>query len=116
MESSSSPAELATLRALINTANLAPDAKHTALWCVDQLPNLYADFGRTNESRFGDTIRRLGQGVLKRMGEDDAGEDAGRVSDALVVQLGGLHERLGLAPLHLQSGAAPPKSRRKKSA
>jgi len=112
---STSPAELATLRTLIQTANLAEDVKHSALWCVDQLPKLYADFGRTNESRFGDAIRRLGQGVLKRMGEVGAGEDSDRVGNALVAQLGGLHERLGLAPLHLQPAVATAKGRRKKS-
>jgi hypothetical protein len=113
---SNSPVELATLRALINTANLAADAKHTALWCVDQLPKLYADFGKTNERRFGDAIRHLSQGVLKRMGEDGAGADAGRVGDALVAQLGGLHQRLGLAPLFLKPATVPAKGRPKKSA
>jgi hypothetical protein len=113
---SNSLAELATLRTLIQAANLAADAKHTALWCVDQLPKLYADFGRTNESRFGDAIRHLSQGVLKRMGEAGAGADAGRVGDALVAQLGGLHQRLGLAPLPLRAATAAPKKRSKKSA
>jgi hypothetical protein len=113
---STSPAEITALRSLIEDAKLAPDAKHTALWCVDQLPKLYAEFERTNESRHGDAIRRLGQAVLKRMGEDGAGADAGRVGDALVAQLGGLHQRLGFAPLPLKPGAAPAKGHRKKSA
>jgi hypothetical protein len=113
---SNSPAEITALRTLIQSASLSPDAKHTALWCVDQLPRLYADFERTNESRFGDTIRRLSQGVLKRMGEAGSGADAGRVGDALVAQLGGLHQRLGFAPLPLKPGAAPAEGRRRKSA
>jgi hypothetical protein len=113
---SNSPAEITALRTLIETASLTPDAKHTALWCVDQLPRLYADFERTNERRFGDAIRHLSQGVLKRMGEAGAGADAGRVGDALVAQLGGLHQRLGLAPLHFKPGAMPAKGRGKKSA
>jgi hypothetical protein len=113
---STCPVELATLHTLIQAANLAADAKHSALWCVDQLPKLYADFGRTNESRFGDAICRLSQGVLKCLAEHGAGDDAGRVGEALVAQLGGLHERLGLVPLPLKQGTAPVKGRRKKSA
>jgi hypothetical protein len=113
---STSPVEITALRTLIQAANLSPDAKHTALWCVDQLPKLYADFGRTNESRFGDAIRRLSQGLLKRMGEAGSGADAGRVGDALVAQLDGLHQRLGFAPLPLRPSAAPAKGLRKKSA
>ena len=111
-----SPVEIATLRTLIRAANLAPDAKHTALWGLDQLPELYADFGRTNESRFGDAIRRLSQGILKSLAEHGTGDDAGRVGDALVAQLGRLHERLGLTPLPLKPGTAPARGRRKKSA
>jgi hypothetical protein len=83
---------------------------------VDQLPKLYSDFERTNESRFDDAIRRLSLGLLKRMGEAGSGADAGRVGDALVAQLGGLHQLLGLAPLFLKPGTAPAKAHRKKSA
>jgi hypothetical protein len=113
---STCPAEITALRTLIQAANLSPDAKHTALWCVDQLPRLYAEFESTNESRFGDAIRRLSQAVLKGMGEAGAGEDAAGVGAALVAQLDGLHRRLGFAPLLLKPVAAPPKGRRKKSA
>jgi hypothetical protein len=110
-----SPPELATFRTLVQTADLVADAKHTVLWCLDQLPKLYADLFRTDESRFADAILRLARAVLKRLGESGSGEDAGRVGDALVAQLGGLHERLGLAPLALKL-AAPASGRKKKSA
>ncbi len=94
--------ELVTLRTLAQKASLTPEARHTALWCLDQLPPLYMDFRRTNESRFGDSISFLAKVALKRLGEADMGPDAGRVAEALVAQLGGLHERLGLAPLGLK--------------
>jgi hypothetical protein len=109
-------AELATLRSLIQTANLAADVKHAALWGLDQLSQLYADFVRTDESRFADAILRLARGLLKRLAEKEAGEDAGRVGDALVTQLGELHQRHGFVPLPLKLTASPAGGRKKKSA
>jgi hypothetical protein len=109
------PAELAKLHSLVQKANLAADMKHTALWGVDQLSKLYTDLVRTDESRFADAILRLARGLLKRLAEKDAGVDAGRVGDALVAQLGGLHQRHGFAPLPLKLTAAPvPAGGRKK--
>jgi hypothetical protein len=110
MDSAAFP-ELAALSTLVKRARLAPDAKHTALWCLGQLPKLYADFCRTHESRFGDAISRLAQAVLKNL----AGQGTGRVGDAFLAQLAALHERLGLAPLALKPTAAPRSGRKKKS-
>jgi hypothetical protein len=107
--------ELAKLRSLVKRAKLVADTEHSVLWCLDQLPKLYAEFCRTDESRFIDAILRLTQGVLMKLAETSLGTGAGRVGDALVVQLGGLHERLGLAPLPLKL-AAPASGRKKKSA
>jgi hypothetical protein len=110
------PAELATLRCLVQTSDLATDVKHTALWGLDQLSQLYADFVRTDESRFADAILRLARGLLKRLAEKGAGEDAGRVGDALVAQLDGLHQRHGFAPLPLKPTTAPSSGRNKRTA
>jgi hypothetical protein len=110
------PAELATLRSLVQASNLAADVKHTALWGLDQLPQLYADFVRTDESRFADAILRLARGLLKRLAEKGAGEDARRVGDALVAHLDGLHQRHGFAPLPLQPTPAPSSGRKKRTA
>jgi hypothetical protein len=107
MEDIGGMTELVTLRTLAQKANLTPEARHTALWCLDQLPPLYRDFSRTNESRFGDSISFLAKVALKRLGEAEMGPDAGRVAAALVAQLAGLHERLGLAPLGLKITAPP---------
>ena len=95
-------AELAVLRTQVQSARLADDVKHAALWCVDQLPELYRDFFRTYESRFADAILGLARAVLKRLAGKGSGEDAQKVAEVLVAQLGGLHERLGLAPLVLR--------------
>ena len=110
------PAELATLRSLVQTSHLAADVKHTALWGLDQLSQLYAEFVRTDDSRFADAILRLARGLLKRLAEEGAGEDAGRVGEALVAQLGGLHQRHGFAPLPLKPTTAPSSGRKKRTA
>jgi hypothetical protein len=107
------PAELAKLHSLIQKADLAADVKHTALWGLDQLSKMYADLVRTYESRFADAILRLAQGLLQRLAEKEAGEDAGRVGNALVSQLDALHQRQGFAPLRLKPPAAPARGRKK---
>jgi hypothetical protein len=108
-------AELVALRKLIQRARLSEEVRHAALWCLDQLPKLYADFRGTNESRFGDAILRLARAVLKRLAEKGSGEGATRVAEAVVAQLGALHERLGLAPLALRPAATPGRAYGKKA-
>jgi hypothetical protein len=94
--------ELVALRTLLMKARLVEEVRHAALWCLDQLPQLYADFRLCYESRFGDGILRLVRAILKRLAESDTGEDAGRVAQAFVSKLAGLHIRLGLPPLALK--------------
>ncbi len=91
--------ELTVLRNLIQTAQLTQEVRHTSLWYLGQLPQLYWQFCQTYESRFGDTIIRLSQAVFQRLSEKGSGQDGGQVAAALVTSLGNLHERLGLAPL-----------------
>ena len=110
------PAELSKLHSLVQKANLAADVKHTALWGLGELSKLYAELVRTDESRFADSILRLAQGLLQRLAEKQAGEDAERVGDALVAQLNRLHQRHGFAPLCLRPPAALPRGRKKKPA
>jgi hypothetical protein len=104
-------AELVALRTLLKKARLAEEVRHAALWCFDQLPQLYADFHRTYESRFGDGILWLVRAILKRLAEAVPGDDAGRVSHTLVTKLAGLHVRLGLPPLALKLKPAIPVGR-----
>ena len=107
--------ELAALRTQVQSARLADDVRHASLWCVDQLPKLYEDFFRTYESRFADAILGLARAVLKRLAEKGSGEGASRVAEAVVAQLGALHERLGLAPLALRLAATPGRANGKKA-
>jgi hypothetical protein len=106
--------ELAKLRTLVTKASLAAEARHSALWCLDQLPKLYAEFRRTDESRFYDAIGKLAGAVLKRLAEAGAGDAAAKVCEAVVRRLGEMHRRLGIAPLALPTAAAPRPGRRRK--
>jgi hypothetical protein len=108
-------AELSTLRNLTQKAHLTGEVRHAVLWCLDQLPKLYADFRGTCESRFGDAILRLARAVLKRQAEKGSGGGASRVAEAVVAQLAALHERLGLAPLALRLAATPGRANGKKA-
>ena len=56
--------ELAGITSLVKAANMPGDTSHTVVWCLEQLPGLYAKFCQTHESRYGDEIRRLEQGIL----------------------------------------------------
>ena len=98
-------AELVALRTLARKARLTEEIRHSVLWCLDQLPRLYADFQGTYDIRFTDSIVRLARAALKRLAEPGGGEDAGGVADAVVAQLRGLHQRLGLAQLVLRPAA-----------
>jgi hypothetical protein len=108
--------ELAKLRTLVADASLTDEAKHSALWCLNQLPRLYAEFRRTDESRFYDAIGKLAQAVLKRLGEAGAGDAAAKVCEAVVRRLGEMHRRLAIAPLPLKTTASPAGKRRGRKA
>ena len=78
--------ELMELRTLVEGAELTAEARHTALWCLGQLPALYRDLRQTDEQRFFDGIQRLARVV--------AGRDA-----AAIARFQALHRRLGLREL-----------------
>src|SRR5437879_66703 len=88
----------------VQAAVISGDAKHTALWCIGQLPNLYAKFGQTNESRYGDEITRLVQGVLKPLVQSKSNSSDGQtLAVSISTRLRLLHEQLGLPELNLHS-------------
>ena len=41
-------AELAGITSLVKTANMPGDTSHTVVWCLEQLPALYAKFCQTH--------------------------------------------------------------------
>ena len=111
-------ADFEGIREAVKAAHLPADTQHTVSWSIDQLPGLYRQFCDTYESRFGEAIRRLVQGVLKALAEAGAPglAEAGApgLADVLLARLQALHERLGLQALGLQ--AYPAKRRRPRKA
>jgi hypothetical protein len=85
--------ELTELRTLVEGADLTAEARHTALWCLGQLPALYRDLRQTDEQRFFDGIQRLAQAVLKEMPGHDGD---------IIARFQALHRRLSLHPLTLR--------------
>jgi hypothetical protein len=93
-------AELAGITSLVKTANVPGDTSHTVVWCLEQLPGLYAKFCQTCESRYGNEIRRLEQGILGELANSPLpSPDARAVREVVVERLRHLHERFGLPGL-----------------
>jgi len=101
--------ELAAITKQIHRAAISTGCKHTAVWCVTQLPTLYAQFRETNESRYGEEITRLVQGMLTELATGEksclkARELAAKISDRLQL----LHEQFGLPAMRLHHLAVAP--------
>src|SRR5262245_62550271 len=60
-------AQLAALGDEIRATAIPDAGKHTAAWCLGQLPALYAKLHQTHESRYGEEIARLVQGIRKAL-------------------------------------------------
>ncbi len=103
---------LAALEGEVRSTALADDSKHTAVWCVRQLPALYDKFRRTSESRYGEEISRLVRAALQVLAGGKGNCPASReLAAALPGRLRRLHERFGVPPLALD----PPAPRRSRS-
>lgn len=90
-------ADLADIAVLVQEANLPEEQKRSAAWVIGQLPALYENFCRTYESRYGDEIVRLEQGILAQVGGQQSGQP---VAESMAERFKGLHERLGLPLLN----------------
>ncbi|HEV3262189.1 MAG TPA: hypothetical protein VG013_35380 [Gemmataceae bacterium] len=101
-------AHLAALAKEARAAAIASDCKHTVVWCIGQLPTLYAKFRQTSESRYGEEISRLVRGVLEELAK---GTTVCPVAQKLAASITGhlrmLHEEVGLPGLGLTSPRAP---------
>ena len=101
-------AQIAALGTEIQATAVPDGCKQTAAWCIRQLPALYAQFRQTNESRYGDEITRLVQGVLKALATSqpvcpEAQQLAVHITDRLRL----LHEQFGFPGLKLKPVSAP---------
>ena len=108
------PARLAGLADEVRAAALPSGCQQTTLWCLGQLPALYAQLGQTSESRYSEAITRLLQGLLKELAQaqavcPEAQQLAARLTDRLRL----LHEEFGLPGLRLPTpGRLSPRSRK----
>jgi len=106
-------AHLQALEDAVEATAIPADRKQTALWCLRQLPALYALSYETGESRHDDEITRLVKGLIQQL--TTAGATCPE-SQKLAASIPGsfrlLHQRLGLAFLSLKAPAPPPSPRK----
>ena len=107
-------AQFAAMSDEVRATTLPEACKHSVSWCIDQLPAIYAKFHQTSESRYGDEIVRLVQGVLQALTKSEkVCPEARKLADSITDRLGHMHEQLGLPGLNLKSRAtSPPRSRK----
>jgi hypothetical protein len=105
---------LAGLENKVMASGLADGCKQTTTWCFRQLPDLYAKFQQTSESRYGMEITRLVQAVLKELANSQKTcPEALKLANGIIDRLKLLHEELGIPALNLKSlGALPPRPRK----
>jgi hypothetical protein len=94
----------------VRTTAVPPDRREVIAGAVRQLAALYTRFRQTNDSRYGDEITRLVQGVLKDL---QACPEARKLDAAFREKLRLLHEAAGVPPLALKP--APPAPGAKKA-
>jgi hypothetical protein len=106
-------AQLVELIGEVEAAAIPGDSKHSAVWCVRQLPALYATFHQTSESRYGEEITRLVRAVFRMLADPPGAFPGSEVLAAtLLVRLHLLHEQFGLPRLDLGlPGAVKPRPR-----
>ena len=107
-------AHLAALEDEVRAAALSEAGKHSALWCLGRLLPQYAPYRQTCESRYGEEITRLVQGVLKELTTSHrACPEAQKLATNITDRLRLLHERFGLPGLNLKPPAKSPTRLRK---
>jgi hypothetical protein len=108
-------AQLVELVGEVGAAPIPATSKHSAVWCVEQLPALYAKFHQTSESRYGAEIIRLVRAVLRMLATPPGtfpGSEA--LAASLLVRLHLLHEQFGIPRLDFGlPGGAKPRPRKK---
>jgi hypothetical protein len=107
---------LAALRTEVQAAAISNEGKHTALWCLEQLPSLYTQFCQSSESRHGAEISRLLQAVLDGLvASKPLCLKAQHLAASIPERLRLLHDEFGLPVLNLKSPRASSRRSRKAS-
>jgi hypothetical protein len=105
---------IGALEGEVRSTSLADDAKHSAVWCVRQLPALYEKFRRTSEIRYGDQITRLVRATLLALADGNGNSPASHeLAASIPVRLQSLHERFGVPPLKFDEPHEPHNRSRK---
>ena len=105
--------ELAGITSLVKAANMPGDTSHTVVWCLEQLPALYAKFCQTHESRYADEILRLEKAVVGELAEAPALPEGQAVGEAVLDRFRLLNERFGLPGLDMPPPRIPrPRSKK----
>jgi hypothetical protein len=107
-------AQLTVLGNEVGALAIPDRCKQTAAWCLGQLPPLYAKFRQTSESRYGEEITRLVQGVVKELIQNKATcPEAQCLAASMTDRLRALHEQLGLPGLKFKPlGASASRGRK----
>jgi hypothetical protein len=109
-------AQLGALVNAVRTALLPDDCKHSAAWCLGQLPRLYAQLRQTSDSRYHAEINRLVQGALKALATNTRAYPEGQtLATSIISQLRHVHEQLGIPVLNLKPLCKSPRRSRKVS-
>jgi hypothetical protein len=98
----------------VRATAVPPDRREVIAGSVRQLSALYTKFRQTNDSRYGDEITRLVQGILSEL---QACPEARKLEAAFREKLRLLHEEAGVPPLALKPAPPAPgtkKARKKK--
>jgi hypothetical protein len=105
---------VSALEGEVRSTTVAADSKHTAVWCVRQLPALYDKFRQTSESKYGEEISRLVRAALKALADGAGNSPASReLSAGIPGRLRVLHELYGIPTLKLDLPvAATPRTRK----
>jgi hypothetical protein len=106
--------QLAAMGDEVRAAALPEGCKHTASWCIGQLPGLYARFRQTSETRYGEEIVRLVRGLLQELAQSEKTcPEARKLAASITDRLRLLHDQFGLPGLNFKPrGASAPRSRK----
>jgi len=99
-------AHMAALQVALEDTSLTEERKQFISKSVANLVNLYERFRETNESRFGDSITKTVQSILREL---EACPEASKLDAAFREGLYALHEELGIPRLALKPLKVPPK-------
>jgi hypothetical protein len=103
-------AHFAALQPALEITTLTDERKQFISKSVVKLAALYEQFRETNESRFGDTITKVVQAILREL---EACPEARKLDADFREGLHALHEELGIPALQLKPAKVPSRPKKK---